>query len=75
MPIDSYNALVVVSDRSDGAGAVGAVTISAVVRVAVLVVSVEPVDVVHDSVVVVVFTVAGDFSSVGPEVGLEVGMV
>ena len=40
-----------------------------------MVIGVEPVNVVHDPVVVVVFAVSGDLSGVGPEIGLKIRMV
>ena len=64
----------VVGHAGDRAGHVGAVVV-VVVRVGIVVDEVPAVEVVDVAVAVVVDAVAGDLARVGPDVGLEVGMV
>src|SRR5262249_31070117 len=71
IPIDPGDAHPVVPDGPDGPGDVGAVVV-VVHRVAVVGHEVVPVDVVDETVAVVVLAVPGDLTRVGPDVGGEV---
>ena len=68
------NPKAVVGHRTDRAGDVGAVAIT-VERQVVVVDEVPAVDVVDESIAVIVDAVAGDLTGVGPDVPGQVGMV
>lgn len=73
VPGDAGDADGVVSDGGDGSGDVGAVAM-VVGGVVVVVGEVPAVDVVDESVVVVVEVVVGDFAGIGENVGGKIGM-
>ena len=73
-PIDAGNADAVVAHRADGARDVGAVAV-VVHRVSIVVEEIVAADVIDVAVAVIILAVAGDLARVGPDVGLQVGVV